>query len=72
MYGRAQLGGELQDSDGPSTFCKGLVIHLISEKDLTVAMTLPRIRASGTGPKCLESRDAARLSPTIQQWPCGT
>ena len=32
-------------------------------------MTLPLIKASGIGPNILESRDAGRLSPTIQQWP---
>lgn len=68
-------GSELavfQSSDGPSAFRNGLTIHLNSENGLTVAMTLPRINANGTGPKYLESRDATRLSPTIQQWPFGT
>lgn len=36
------------------------------------ATTLPVIRAIGSGPKSRESRDAGRLSPTIQQWPFGT
>ncbi len=57
----------IQPSVGLSALCKALVIHLISENGLTVAMTLPLISPSGTGPKYLESRDATRLSPTIQQ-----
>lgn len=48
------------------------MIHLNSENGLIVAMTFPRTKASGTGPKYLESREATRLSPTIQQWPFGT
>lgn len=56
-----------QLSVGSSAFRAGLVIHLNSENGLTEAMTLPLIRPSGTGPKYLESRDATKLSPTIQQ-----
>jgi hypothetical protein len=62
----------LQPSVESSAFRKGLVIHLNSENGLTEAMTLPLIKPRGTGPKYLESRDATKLSPTIQQWPCGT
>jgi hypothetical protein len=63
---------EIQPSVGPSASRKVFVIHLKSENGLTEAITLPRIRASGTGPKYRESLDATRLSPTIQQWPFGT
>lgn len=34
--------------------------------------TLPLIKASGIGPKSRESLECLILSPTIQQWPCGT
>ena len=58
---------EIYPWTGLSAFCNALVIHLISENGLTVAMTFPLMSPSGTGPKYLESRDATRLSPTIQQ-----
>ena len=65
-------GRGFQPSGVPSAFSSELVIHLKpekgqGEKGRMVAMTLPLIRASGTGPKYLESREATRLSPTIQQ-----
>jgi len=44
----------------------------ISSQSFQMATTLPLTRARGTGPYILESREAARLSPTVQQWPTGT
>lgn len=44
----------------------------ISSQLFQIATTLPLTRARGTGPYILESREAARLSPTTQQWPTGT
>lgn len=69
--------GDVHPSGLPAAVSSELVIHLKPEKGQgvkgrMVAMTLPRIKASGTGPKYLESRDATRLSPTIQQCPFGT
>jgi hypothetical protein len=44
----------------------------ISNQLFQIATTLPLTRARGTGPYILESREAARLSPTVQQCPTGT
>lgn len=44
----------------------------ISSQSFQIATTLPLTRARGTGPYILESREAARLSPTTQQCPTGT
>lgn len=51
------------------------MIHLNSKPgpgERRVATTLPLTKARGTGPNMRESLDVGRLSPTSQQWPCGT
>jgi hypothetical protein len=50
----------------PSTDCKSFTIHFLSPKGNTFAMIFPLIRALGTGPKCLESLEYPKLSPTTQ------
>lgn len=50
-----------------STFSSPFFIHFLSFQGRTLAMVVPEMRASGRGPKCLESREAGRLSPDTQQ-----
>lgn len=62
-----QSSGQVLCTSSSSIDCSPFLIHCLSLHGRTLAIVVPEMSANGRGPKCLESRDAGRLSPVIQQ-----